>query len=106
MSTVAWCWEPERPSEKAAQRHNEHQGQNDKERAMTQPMYNLADLIRSVPDYPITGMIYRDMNPLLRNPAAFRQVVDALVMRYKDRAIDAIVGVESRGFIISSPLAY
>ena len=73
---------------------------------MTQPMYNLADLIRSVPDYPITDMIYRDMNPLLRNPAAFRQVVDALVMRYKDRAIDAIVGIESRGFILSSPLAY
>jgi adenine/guanine phosphoribosyltransferase-like PRPP-binding protein len=69
-------------------------------------MFNLPDLIRSVPDYPITGMIYRDMNPLLRNPAAFQQVVDALVMRYKDRAIDAIVGVESRGFIISSPLAY
>jgi adenine phosphoribosyltransferase len=73
---------------------------------MTQPMYNLADLIRSVPDYPVAGMVYRDMNPLLRNPAAFQQVVDALVMRYKDRAIDAIVGVESRGFILSSPLAY
>ena len=64
---------------------------------MTQPMYNLPDLIRSVPDYPIAGMVYRDMNPLLRHPAAFQQVVDALVMRYKDRAIDAIVGIESAG---------
>src|SRR5215208_2276615 len=93
MSTVAWCWEPERPSEKAAQRH--------KELAMTQPIHNLSDLIRSVPDYPIAGMVYRDMNPLLRNPAAFQQVVDAFVRRYKERAIDAIVGIESRGFILS-----
>ena len=38
---------------------------------MTQPMYNLADLIRSVPDYPIPGMVYRDITPLLRNQQRF-----------------------------------
>jgi adenine phosphoribosyltransferase len=73
---------------------------------MTQPMHNLCDLIRSIPGYPVSGMVYRDINPLLRNPAAFRQVVDELARRYKDRAIDAVVGIESRGFIFSAPLAY
>ena len=73
---------------------------------MTQPMHDLADLIHSIPDYPIPGMVYRDITPLLRQPRAFQQVVDMLARRYEDRAIDAVVGIESRGFIFSAPLAY
>ena len=72
---------------------------------MTQPTYDLATLIRSIPDYPIPGMVYWDITPLLRHPQAFQQAVDMLAKRYEGRAIDAVAGIESRGFIFSAPLA-
>jgi adenine phosphoribosyltransferase len=77
-----------------------------KEVRMVQLEHNLADHIRSVPDYPIPGAEYKDITTLLRNPAAFRQAVDAFAAHYRRRHIDAILGVESRGFIFSAPLAY
>jgi adenine phosphoribosyltransferase len=67
---------------------------------------NLADLIRNIPDFPIPGVQFKDITTLLRDGPAFRQVVDTFAARYADRAIDAIVGIESRGFILSAPLAY
>jgi adenine phosphoribosyltransferase len=67
---------------------------------------NLADLIRNIADFPIPGIQFKDITTLLRDGAAFRQVVDSFAMRYEGRAIDAVVGVESRGFIFSAPLAY
>jgi adenine phosphoribosyltransferase len=67
---------------------------------------NLADLIRNIPDFPIPGVQFKDITTLLRDGPAFRQVVDAFAARYAGRAIDAIVGIESRGFILSAPLAY
>ena len=67
---------------------------------------NLADLIRNVPDFPLPGIQFKDITTLLRDGSAFRQVVDAFADRYENRGIDAIVGVESRGFIFSAPLAY
>ncbi|HET9220990.1 MAG TPA: adenine phosphoribosyltransferase [Roseiflexaceae bacterium] len=67
---------------------------------------NLADLIRNIPDFPIPGVQFKDITTLLRNGPAFRQVVDTFAARYAARAIDAIVGIESRGFILSAPLAY
>ncbi|MGQ9547423.1 MAG: adenine phosphoribosyltransferase [Roseiflexus sp.] len=67
---------------------------------------NLVDLIRNIPDFPIPGIQFKDITPLLRNGEAFRQVIDILAERYAGRAIDAVVGVESRGFIFSAPLAY
>lgn len=67
---------------------------------------NLADLIRNVPDFPIPGIQFKDITTLLRDGSAFQQVVDALAMRYEGRPIDAIVGIESRGFIFSAPVAY
>jgi adenine phosphoribosyltransferase len=73
---------------------------------MTQAMYNLPDLIQSIPDYPVEGMVYRDITPLLHHPEAFRQVVDTFAKHYRGLAIDAVVGIESRGFIFSAPLAY
>jgi adenine phosphoribosyltransferase len=72
---------------------------------MTQPLYHLAELIRSIPDYPVPGVVYRDITPLLRHPQAFRQAVDMLASRYEGRAIDAVAGIESRGFLFSAPLA-
>ncbi|HEX9373103.1 MAG TPA: adenine phosphoribosyltransferase [Roseiflexaceae bacterium] len=67
---------------------------------------NLADLVRNIPDFPIPGIQFKDITTLLSDGAAFTQVVDTFAARYQDRGIDAIVGIESRGFIFSAPLAY
>jgi adenine phosphoribosyltransferase len=67
---------------------------------------DLATLIRNVPDFPIPGVQFKDITTLLSNGAAFTQVVNTLVERYRDRQLDAVVGIESRGFIFSAPLAY
>ena len=67
---------------------------------------NLADLIRNIPDFPIPGVQFKDITTLLRDGPAFQQVIDTFAARYAGRTIDAIVGIESRGFILSAPLAY
>jgi adenine phosphoribosyltransferase len=67
---------------------------------------NLTDLIRNIPDFPIPGIQFKDITTLLSDGTAFRQVVDTLAARYEGRTIDAVVGIESRGFIFSAPLAY
>lgn len=67
---------------------------------------NLADYIRDVPDFPIPGILFRDITPLLAQPEAFRQVVETFAEQCTARGIDAIVGIESRGFIFGTPLAY
>lgn len=67
---------------------------------------NLNDLIRNVPDFPLPGIQFKDITTLIRNGPAFAQVIETLARRYADRQIDAVVGIESRGFIFSAPLAY
>jgi adenine phosphoribosyltransferase len=64
------------------------------------------DLIRNVPDFPLPGVQFKDITPLLGNADAFKTVIDLLAERYEARKIDYVVGVESRGFIFSAPLAY
>lgn len=71
---------------------------------MTQP--NLADLVRNIPDFPLPGIQFKDITTLLSNGPAFALVVDTLAQRYEGHNIDAVVGIESRGFIFSAPLAY
>lgn len=66
---------------------------------------HLRALIRDVPDFPIPGILFRDVTPLLRDPRGLRSVVDALAERYRDQGIGAVAGVESRGFIFGAPLA-
>lgn len=73
---------------------------------MSRNQIDLSELVRNVPDFPLPGIQFKDITTLLRNGPAFRQVVDILAERYEGRGIDAIVGVESRGFIFSAPLAY
>lgn len=63
-------------------------------------------LIREVPDFPKPGILFYDITTLLKDAQAFRAVQDELVARYRDRGIAKIVGIESRGFILGSPLAY
>lgn len=66
----------------------------------------LKEIIRDVPDFPKEGIIFKDITPVLQNADAFRFVVDKLYDEFKDKKIDYIVGIESRGFIFSPALAY
>ncbi|OGO06938.1 MAG: adenine phosphoribosyltransferase [Chloroflexi bacterium RBG_13_56_8] len=67
---------------------------------------NLASLIRDVPDFPVEGVLFKDITTLLQNPKAFHEAVDRLAAHYADRKIDQVVSIESRGFIFGAPLAY
>ena len=62
--------------------------------------------IRTIKNYPIKGVMFRDITTLLNNSGGFRAAIDEFVNRYKDIKIDKIVAIESRGFIIAAPLAY
>lgn len=67
---------------------------------------DLRQYIRTIPDFPEPGVQFRDITTLLADAAAFRFAVDRLVERYESRGIDAIVGIESRGFLFGTVLAY
>ena len=67
---------------------------------------DLAKLIRDVPDFPVKGILFKDITTLLRNPLAFKEAVDALAARWLGQRIDQVVAIESRGFILGAPLAY
>src|SRR3982751_2444272 len=62
-------------------------------------------LIRNVPDFPKPGILFKDITPLLADPKGFHIVIDSLAERFIGEHIDAIVGIESRGFIFGSALA-
>jgi len=62
--------------------------------------------IRDVPDFPKPGIIFKDITPLLNDKQAFKRVIDLLAERYKDKGIQKVVGVDARGFIFASALAY
>jgi adenine phosphoribosyltransferase len=62
--------------------------------------------IRAISDYPLPGVTFRDITPLLGNAAAFGRAIDDLVTCFHDVAVDRVVGVESRGFILAAPVAY
>jgi adenine phosphoribosyltransferase len=63
------------------------------------------DHVRAVPDFPKPGILFRDITPLLADPKAFHMVIDALVEQFIGQPIDAVVAIESRGFIFGAPLA-
>lgn len=66
----------------------------------------LRDSIRDIPDFPKQGVIFKDITPLLADPVAFSSAVDAIVVSFGRGAIDKVVGIEARGFIIAAPVAY
>ena len=66
----------------------------------------LAAAIRSIPDYPKPGIIFRDITTLLGNPRAFRRAVDELVQPYAGLKVDKIAGMEARGFILGGAVAH
>ncbi|CAH0341434.1 adenine phosphoribosyltransferase [Rhizobium sp. CECT 9324] len=74
---------------------------------MSSPVQNfLVDSIRSIPDYPKPGIIFRDITTLLGNARAFRRAVDELVQPYVGLKIDKIAGMEARGFILGGAVAH
>jgi adenine phosphoribosyltransferase len=62
--------------------------------------------IRTVPHWPKQGIMFRDITTLLKDADGFKETIDLLYSRYKDKKIDKVVGIESRGFIFGAPLAY
>ncbi len=65
-----------------------------------------ASLVRDVPDFPIEGVLFKDITPLLADGPAYRHVIDQLAERLRPLQADVVVGMESRGFIFAAPLAY
>src|SRR5262245_15548832 len=65
----------------------------------------LRALVRDIPDFPKPGILFRDITPLLLNGRAFASVVDQLATPFLG-AVDAVLGIESRGFIVGAPVAY
>lgn len=72
----------------------------------TSESIKLEDWVRDIPDFPQKGVLFKDITPLLQDGAAFRAAVDRLAAHYAGAGIEAVVGVESRGFIFGAPLAY
>ena len=66
---------------------------------------NLKSVIRTIPDWPKKGIMFRDITTLLKDPKAFNYVIDEFYERYKNLDIDLVAGIESRGFIIGGALA-
>ena len=69
-------------------------------------MDRIKDSIRTIPDWPILGVMFRDITTLLLNPDVFRQTCDMLYDRYKNSNIDKVVSIDARGFIFGAVLAY
>ena len=67
---------------------------------------NLKDYIRSIPDYPKKGILFRDITTLVKNENAFTQAIDEIVKRSKKFNIDKIAAIEARGFIFASAVSY
>lgn len=69
-------------------------------------MEDLKKAIRDIPDFPKKGIIFKDITPLLQNPKLLKKAINQLCEQFKDRKIDIVVSVESRGFILGAAIAY
>ena len=66
---------------------------------------DLARYIRDIPDFPKPGIVFKDITPLLADPAAFQEAIQHLLRHYEGRTIDAVAAAEARGFLFAAPLA-
>lgn len=75
---------------------------------MENPFYAdyIRERIRTVPDWPQPGIMFRDITPLLQDKKTFRVLVDVFVHRYMDQKLDYVAGVDARGFILGAVVAY
>lgn len=71
-----------------------------------EPAAYIRQTIRNVPDWPKPGITFRDITPVLQDPRSFRVLIDLFVYRYMGQKLDLIAGVDARGFIVGSVLAY
>ena len=69
-------------------------------------MHELNAAIRTIPDFPKSGIAFKDITPLLADADLFHQAIEAFRARHQDNRIDIVVGIEARGFIFASALAY
>lgn len=69
-------------------------------------LVQLEALIRAIPDFPIPGILFRDITPLLADPDGFRSMVDLFVEKYRAAKIEYVVGIEARGYMLGAPVAY
>ena len=67
---------------------------------------NLKDYIRSIPDYPKKGILFRDITTLIKNEKAFKETINRIVERSKSYKFDKIAAIESRGFVFASAVSY
>ena len=84
----------------------DHQSLREARDAALSPSDYIRSHIRTVPDWPAPGVQFRDITPLLANPRVFRVLIDQFVHRYFDVRPDVIAGLDARGFIIGSVVAY
>lgn len=68
--------------------------------------YSIKSLIRPIPDFPKTGVTFRDITPLYQSPRAMRMVADSLIQRYVESPVTHIAAIDARGFLLGSVLAY
>jgi adenine phosphoribosyltransferase len=66
----------------------------------------IRSLIRDIPDFPKPGILFRDITPLMENPEGLKATIDALCEPWLDNPPDAVAGIESRGFLFASTMAY
>lgn len=72
---------------------------------MTNKVLNLKDYVRSIPDFPKPGIMFRDITPMLAAPEVFRYMIDRFTEEFRDREVTAVIAAEARGFIFAAPLA-
>lgn len=70
------------------------------------PTNELKSIIRNIPDFPKKGIQFKDITTLFADPSSFQKAIDLIAHRYLNKKIDAVVGVEARGFVIGAALAY
>ena len=73
---------------------------------MNADVASIQQAIRDVPNFPKPGIVFKDITPLLANGPLFAKTIDLLAERYREKKIDAVLGIESRGFIVGAALAY
>ena len=73
---------------------------------MEQDIASIRQAIRDIPDFPKPGIVFKDITPLLSNGPLFGKTIALLADRYRAQKIDTVLGIESRGFIVGSALAY
>jgi adenine phosphoribosyltransferase len=73
---------------------------------MNDDIATIREAIRDIPNFPKPGIVFKDITPLLSNGRLFARTIDLIAERYRDQKIDAVLGIESRGFIVGSALAY